>query len=113
MKGKRKPNGHKERHDKKAFKRTIKDRETDHPLFKEEFGHLEGDTIVGVHHKSALITLVERLSKVLITLKPEGRKAVDIEKTLNQWFSSIPKYMFKSITFDCGKEFSNWKAISN
>lgn len=21
--------------------------------------------------------------------------------------------MFKSITFDCGKEFSNWKAISN
>lgn len=39
--------------------------------------------------------------------------AVDIEETLNQWFSSIPKYLFKSITFDCRKEFSNWKAISN
>ncbi|WP_208559100.1 IS30 family transposase [Marinilactibacillus kalidii] len=113
MKGKRKPNGHKERRGKQAFKRTIEERTTDYPLFKEEFGHLEGDTIVGVHHKSAIITLVERLSKVIITLKPEGRKAVDIETTLNQWFSSIPKCLFKSITFDCGKEFSNWKSICN
>lgn len=113
MKGKRKPNGHKERRGRQAFKRSIEERKIDHPLFKEEFGHLEGDTIVGIHHKSAIITLVERLSKVIITLKPEGRKAVDIETTLNQWFSSIPKFMFKSITFDCGKEFSNWKSICN
>lgn len=26
---------------------------------------------------------------------------------------SIPKNLFKSITFDCGKEFSDWKTISN
>lgn len=45
-----------------------------------EFGHLEGDTIVGLKHKSAVITLVERLSKVIITLKPCGRQAIDIEK---------------------------------
>ncbi|MEB5584722.1 IS30 family transposase, partial [Enterococcus faecium] len=25
----------------------------------------------------------------------------------------VPKNLFKSITFDCGKEFSNWKSISN
>ncbi len=42
--------------------------------------HLEGDTIVGLKHKSAVITLVERLSKVIITLKPCGRQAIDIEK---------------------------------
>ncbi|HAQ9787929.1 TPA: IS30-like element IS6770 family transposase, partial [Enterococcus faecium] len=72
-----------------------------------------GDTIVGIHHKSAVITLVERLSKVIITIKPNGRKALDIETALNQWFSRFPKNFFKSITFDCGKEFSNWKAISN
>ncbi|WP_369669519.1 IS30 family transposase, partial [Enterococcus faecium] len=63
--------------------------------------------------KSAVITLVERLSKVIITIKPNGRKALDIETALNQWFSRFPKNIFKSITFDCGKEFSNWKAISN
>ena len=27
--------------------------------------------------------------------------------------SSSQSYLFKSITFDCGKEFSNWKSISN
>ena len=113
MKGKRKPNGHQERRGKQAFKRNIAERKVDYPTFKEEFGHIEGDTIVGAHHKSAVITLVERLSKVIITLKPEGRKANDIEKTMNQWFESIPRHLFKSITFDCGKEFSNWRALSN
>ena len=113
MKGKRKPNGHQERRGKQAFKRNIVERETDYPAFNEEFGHLEGDTIVGVHHKSAVITLVERLSKIIITLKPDGRKASDIEQRMNQWLESIPRHFFKSITFDCGKEFSNWKALSN
>ncbi|BDP50114.1 hypothetical protein EfmJHP10_15500 [Enterococcus faecium] len=61
----------------------------------------------------AVITLVERLSKAIIALKPEGRKAVDIENSINEWLQSVPKNLFKSITFDCGKEFSNWKSISN
>ena len=113
MKGKRKPNGHKETRGKQAFRRSIHDRTHDYTHFNHEFGHLEGDTIVGGKHKSAVITLVERLSKVIITLKPTGRKAKDIENRLNQWFDSVPKHLFKSITFDCGKEFSNWKNISN
>lgn len=113
MKGKRKPNGHKETRGKQAFRRSIHDRTHDYTHFNHEFGHLEGDTIVGGKHKSAVITLVERLSKVIITLKPTGRQAKDIENRLNQWFDSVPKHLFKSITFDCGKEFSNWKNISN
>ena len=57
--------------------------------------------------------LIERLSKVIITLKSEGRKAADIEKTTTEWLQNIPKNLFKSITFDCGKQFSNWKNINN
>lgn len=113
MKGKRKTNGHRETRGKQAFRRSIHDRKNDYTNFNDEFGHLEGDTIVGGKHKSAIITLVERLSKVIITLKPAGRQAKDIELRLNQWFQSVPKNLFKSITFDCGKEFSNWKNISN
>lgn len=113
MKGKRKPNGHQERRGRQAYKRNISERIIDYPTFKEEFGHIEGDTIVGVHHKSAVITLVEILSKAIITLKPKGRKACDIENAMNQWFQAIPKNLFKSITFDCGKEFSNWKSLCN
>lgn len=113
MKGKRKPNGHQEKRGKQAFRRSIDERNQEHPDYEKEFGHLEGDTIVGVHHKSAVITLVERVSKCIITIKPDGRKAIDIEKALNNWFSVLPRNLFKSIIFDCGKEFSNWKNVSN
>ena len=113
MKGKRKPNGHKEKRGKQTFKRTIHQRNAKYSEFQSEFGHLEGDTIVGKNHKSAVITLVERLSKVIITLKPKGRQAIDIENAMNSWFKSVPSNLFKSITFDCGKEFCNWQSISN
>ena len=113
MKGKRKENGHQEKRGKQAFRRTINDREEAYPLYGSEFGHLEGDTIVGKDHKSCVITLVERISKSIITLKPEGRKAEDIERRINAWLNKLPRKIFKSITFDCGKEFSNWKSISN
>ncbi|BCZ37429.1 hypothetical protein GVanDAA622_21200 [Enterococcus faecium] len=95
MQGKRKPNGYKEKRGKQAFKRNISERKKDYVVFEEEFGHLEGDTIVGIHHKSAVITLVERLSKAIIALKPEGRKAVDIENSINEWLQSVPKKSFQ------------------
>src|SRR5699024_2824932 len=113
MKGKRKPNGHKEKRGKQSFRRTIKEREQEHPNYAKEFGHLEGDTIVGHQHKSAVITLVECVSKCIIAIKPKGRKAQNVEEALNSWFQSLPRNLFKSIIFDCGKEFSNWKSISN
>lgn len=56
---------------------------------------------------------MERLSKVIITLKPNGRKASDIEAARDHWFQAIPRNLFRSITFDCGKEFSNWKSLCN
>lgn len=112
-KGKRKPNGKKETRGKQAFRRDLRERDNSYPEFHTEFGHLEGDTIVGKKHKSAVITLVERLSKAIITLKTNGRTANAIETALHQWLSQVPKHLFKSITFDCGKEFSNWKSISN
>ena len=84
MQGKRKPNGYKEKRGKQAFKRNISEREKDYVVFEEEFGHLEGDTIVGNHHKSAVLTLVARLSKAIIALKPECRKSADIENAINK-----------------------------
>ena len=68
LKGKCKPNKHKEIWGKQSNTRPIHTREVDQPNFNQIFEHLEGDTIVGKQHKSAVITLVERLSKVIITL---------------------------------------------
>ncbi|MCG1010978.1 IS30 family transposase, partial [Salinicoccus sp. ID82-1] len=42
-----------------------------------------------------------------------GRTAQAIETAINTWCTRIPKNLFKSITFDCGKEFSNWQSMSN
>lgn len=113
MKGKRKPNGHTEKRGKQAFTRNISERKTDYPEVQDEFGHLEGDTIVGAHHKSAVITLAERLTKMIITLKPKSRSALHVGQRINDWLENLPMNLFKSITFDCGKEFSDWKNLSN
>src|SRR5690625_138351 len=113
MQGKRKPNGHQEKRGRQSFRRTIKDREKDHPNFENEFGHLESDTIKGRHHKNAVITLVERKSKCIIVIKPVGRQAAHIEKPLNNWLNRLPRNIFKLIIFNCGTEFSNWIAVSN
>ncbi len=86
-KGKRKPNGKKETRGKQAFRRDIRERAKLFPDFDSEFGHLEGDTIVGKNHKSAVITLVEKQSKAIITLQTNGRKASDIEESVSQWLS--------------------------
>ena len=88
---------------KQAFRRDLRERADIYPDFHTEFGHLEGDTIVGETNKSAVITLVERFSKAIITLKTNGRKASDIETSINQWLYQVPSHLFKSITFDCGK----------
>lgn len=111
-KGKRKPNGHSEKRGKQAFRSDLRERAESYLDFKTEFGHQEGDTIVGEKNKSAVITIVERSSKAIITLKTNGRKATDIEPSINQWLSQVPSHLFKSTTFDCRKEFSNWKSIS-
>lgn len=50
---------------------------------------------------------------MIISIRPQGRKADDIEDALHSMFSALPSHIFKSITFDCGKEFSNWKTICN
>lgn len=113
MKGKRKPNGYQEKRGKQTFCLGLDERKEQYPNYEQEFGHLEGDTIVGRKHKSAVLTLVERISKLIIPLKVMGRRAIDIQESLNQWFSGLPKHLFKSITFDCGKEFSDWKEVCN
>lgn len=113
LKGKRKPNGHQEKRGKQTFRRSTHQRNKEHSNYSKEFDHIKGDTIIGTKHKSAVITLVERLTKVVFMLKLTGQQAKDIERRMNQWFQTFSRHAFKSITFDCGKEFSNWKAISN
>lgn len=89
MKSKRKPNGHKERREKQANKRNFEDRKKAYPTYKNEFDHLESSTIIGKNHKSAMITLAKRGTKLIIGLEMHGRRAEDIETALNNWFKCL------------------------
>ena len=60
--------------------RDLRERADISPSFNAEFGHLEGNTIVGEKYKSAVITLVEHLSKAIITLKTKGQKQVILKR---------------------------------
>lgn len=80
-----------------------------------EYGHWEGDTVKGpAGSKKSLITLTERKSREEIIIKVEQatqdavQAAFDgLEQRYGRGFSS----KFKSITFDNGVEFLDWRSL--
>jgi IS30 family transposase len=77
---------------------------------REEFGHWEGDGIVGKEQKGFLITLVERklgLGLLFNAGDKTKEKIVGVlDRLENQYQENFGK-MFKSITFDNGSEFAS------
>jgi len=78
---------------------------------KERFGDYEGDTIIGKNHIGAIVTLTERVTKMVLMAKVETREAAEVEKAIIRLLkrSPIPP---KTITFDNGKEFTNHERIA-
>lgn len=73
-----------------------------------EFGHWEGDSIVGKNSKSSILTLVERMSDNVVILKVKAKTAEETLKALNRLKRHGHfKDIFKSITFDNGSEFAS------
>lgn len=114
MKGKRHPNGYVERRGKAGhLGRSIYQRYHDFPHYQHEFGHFEADTVQGKAHRGAVMTLVERQSKVMIVLNVHRKTDEAVNYHLDKWLSKIPRHFVKSITFDNGKEFAGWREIAN
>jgi len=108
--GKRKKNGVIETRGKINSGKTIHERNANYPNLEEEYGHFEGDTIVGEKRKSAIVTLVEKKTKNIILLKA-SRKSQDVKEALLDWLSKLDSNLVKTITFDRGKEFAKWEEI--
>ncbi len=114
MKGRRKLNGRMETRGRGSFCLTIHDRGKTFPNLTNEFQSSGGcDTILGKHHQSGVITLVEKMYKSIIVVKPKGMGATAVAERLNAWLSGFPKHILQSITFDRGKEFARWRELSN
>ena len=82
---------------------------------RSEYGHWEGDLVIGKREKgSVLLTFTERQKREEIIIKIPGKstkyviEAIDkLEKKYKGNFSK----KFKTITFDNGAEFRNYKGI--
>ncbi len=71
-----------------------------------EFGHFEGDCIVGQEGKSAAMTLTERKTRKGFILALKDKTAQSVMDALREFKTHIPAGLIKSITFDNGSEFA-------
>lgn len=82
---------------------------------REVYGHWEGDLVIGTKKRgSVLFTLTERKTREEIIMKIPGKKAEYVAKALDlieRKYKNIFYKKFKTITFDNGGEFRNWKAL--
>ena len=82
---------------------------------REEYGHWEGDLVIGKRKKGAvLFTLTERKTREEIIIKLESKEAKEVAKALDILEKIHKKEFsnkFKTITFDNGSEFRNWKSL--
>lgn len=82
---------------------------------REEYGHWEGDLVVGKRKKGAvLFTLTERMTREEIIIKLPSKKAEEVAKALDKLERRYRKEFskkFKTITFDNGGEFRSWKLL--
>ena len=82
---------------------------------REEYGHWEGDLVIGTKKRGAvLFTLTERKTREEIIVKIPGKKAEYVAQALDlieRRYKKIFYKKFKTITFDNGGEFRNWKSL--
>ena len=82
---------------------------------RSEYGHWEGDLVVGKDGKgAALLTFTERMTREEIIFKIPSKHAVNVAKAIDKLekkYKSEFKNKFKTITFDNGGEFRDYKAL--
>ena len=82
---------------------------------REAYGHWEGDLVIGTKKRGAvLFTLTERKTREEIIVKIPGKKAEYVAQALDlieRRYKKIFYTKFKTITFDNGGEFRNWKSL--
>lgn len=82
---------------------------------RSEYGHWEGDLVVGKDGKgAALLTLTERMTREEIIFKIPSKHAVNVAKSIDKLerkYKKEFKNKFKTITFDNGGEFRDYKAL--
>lgn len=79
---------------------------------RTEAGHLEGDLLIGARNRSAVITVIDRVSRYTwLGALPDGYKTEQVTTVLSQLLETIPPHLRKSLTWDQGREMRYWPTI--
>jgi transposase, IS30 family len=76
-------------------------------------GHWEGDLITGAQNKSAIGTLVERMTGFVMLLHlPDGHGADQVQAGMVEQMARLPEVLRKTLTWDQGREMANHAQIT-
>tara|TARA_B100000809_G_C14966086_1_gene469157 strand:+ start:171 stop:626 length:456 start_codon:yes stop_codon:yes gene_type:complete len=75
-------------------------------------GHWEGDLIIGLGHKSAIGTLVERTSTLTYIVKLKDRKSRTVITGFTKEFNRLNSNLTKTLTYDNGLEMARHKQLT-
>ncbi len=78
---------------------------------KIRIGDWEGDTVVGKNHQGALVTLVDRKSKLTLIGKVNRYTAEAVKKTIISLMELLPRRNY-TLTVDNGKEFASHESVA-
>ena len=77
---------------------------------RSQVGHWEGDTVIGAHHKQAVVTLVERKSGYALIAKVSNKTSDLVSQAIITQLNPVTP-LVKTLTFDNGKEFAEHRRI--
>jgi transposase, IS30 family len=75
-------------------------------------GHWEGDLVIGKDGKTAVATLVERVSRFLILVPLTGRDSLTVGNAVIAATGGLPAQIRRSLTWDCGAEMARHATIT-
>ncbi len=75
-------------------------------------GHWEGDLLIGKDGRSAVGTLVERVSRFVVLVPLAARNATTVSEAVIDSVQGLPEVLRRSLTWDCGSEMAGHAAIT-
>ena len=75
-------------------------------------GHWEGDLLMGPGHRSAIGTLVERKTRLVILVPLKKKDAASVREAFAQAIRRLPAQLTKSLTYDQGNEMADHKRFT-
>mgnify|MGYP000685824955 CR=1 FL=1 len=78
---------------------------------RSRFGDWELDTVIGANHKQALVTVVERKSRLMQTDKVEHKTAENVTHTLVRLLKPFKPWVY-TLTADNGREFADHLTVA-